>query len=372
VSASRVLLRTGALLLTSGLILLAFVAYQLWGTALYEQNAQRTLRSELAKTVGRQRPVPVGSSSTSGSRSTTSTAPRRQSTSTTTTSTTTPRRRPSTTTTAAPRHHATSTTTSPRPPTSTTTTIVMPSVPIPAPSASDPPIGTPIGYLSIPKIALNEAIVEGVGEAQLQQGPGHYPGTPLPGEAGNVGIAGHRTTYAAPFYNLNELVGGDPIYVQTAQGSFTYDVTQSFAVVPTDVAVLDATSQPTLTLTTCNPRYSAAQRLIVKANLVASQLPPAESTTTTTTTHPSPVTPRPRELAGEQSLAGNGSSGSLTLVVVWGLVTAALAAAVVLVHRRRNLPRLLRLGTLGLGGPLALGSLFLFFVHVSTALPGSF
>ncbi len=77
-----------------------------------------------------------------------------------------------------------------------------------APTIPDPTVGSPVGILSIPKINLSMVVVEGTGDAQLQAGPGHYTGTPLPGEAGNAAIAGHRTTYLHPFYNLNELVPG--------------------------------------------------------------------------------------------------------------------------------------------------------------------
>ena len=136
-----------------------------------------------------------------------------------------------------------------------------------APIVPDPALGRPVGLLSIPKIGILDAIVEGVGEAQLEQGPGHYPGTALPGEAGNVAIAGHRTTYAHPFYNLDALATGDNIYILTTQGFFEYTVMGSQVVPPTDVAVLDSVSgKNTLTLTTCNPRYSASTRLVVIAN----------------------------------------------------------------------------------------------------------
>ncbi len=76
----------------------------------------------------------------------------------------------------------------------------------------------------------------------------------MPGNPGNAAFAGHRTTYAAPFYNLDQLAPGDSIYVTTTQGRFQYVVTKTLVVDPSDVGVLDATPTPTLTLTTCNPR----------------------------------------------------------------------------------------------------------------------
>jgi sortase A len=142
---------------------------------------------------------------------------------------------------------------------------------VPAPATSQPalPAGTVFGHLVIPRIGVNYYVVEGVGSAQLAEGPGHYPGTAAIGAAGNVGIAGHRTTHGAPFYNLNELKAGDPIYLtNTAGQTFTYHVTTHFVVPPSDGAVLNPTPTPTLTLTTCNPRYSATQRLIVQATLL--------------------------------------------------------------------------------------------------------
>ncbi len=350
--------------------MVAFVAYQLWGTALYEHGAQSTLQSELRAQLGKD--VVLHSPARSGSG-----AP---SASTTAAPTTTRPRHPTTTTTepvAMTTRPTATTTTIPVIPQHAAASVVQPVRAHPvkagyagyvAPSTTDPAAGAPVGYLSIPKIGLDDAIVEGVGEAQLQQGPGHYPGTPLPGEAGNAAIAGHRTTYAAPFYDLNELHPGDLIYAQTAQGTFTYSVTQSFTVVPTNVSVLDSTAQPTLTLTTCNPRYSAAQRLVVKADLVQSTPPPGGAPAASSSS--APPAPPPRQLAGETALGG--TSQGPTLAVVWGVLTALVITGLALAARRRSWPRAARLGALTLGTPLALGSLFLFFSHVSTALPGSF
>jgi sortase A len=144
----------------------------------------------------------------------------------------------------------------------------------PAPSIPPARTGTVIAHLVIPTIGISNYVVEGVGSAQLAEGTGHYPGTAAIGGEGNVGIAGHRTTYGHPFYNLNELQPGDPIYLTNlADRTFTYRVTTQFVVSPSDTAVLDPTPTPTLTLTTCNPRYSASQRLIVQAALVKATIP---------------------------------------------------------------------------------------------------
>lgn len=100
-------------------------------------------------------------------------------------------------------------------------------------------------------------MVEGVDQAHLRRGPGHYAGSPLPGQGGNMAIAGHRTTYGAPFYRLDELEPGDVIRITTRDGEFVYEVTDSEVVAPTRVDVLDDFGDDRLTLTACNPRYPA-------------------------------------------------------------------------------------------------------------------
>ncbi len=159
-------------------------------------------------------------------------------------------------------------------------------------TTTQPAVGQPIGIIAIPKLGVDDVVVQGYGESQLQGGPGHYPSTSLPGQAGNAAIAGHRTTFAAPFYNLNQLDPGDPIFVLTSQGLFRYDVARSEIVSPTDSAVLDASTTPELTLTTCNPRYSASQRLVVIVFLDLAT--PSSGTHPTTTTSPPAKTTHPR------------------------------------------------------------------------------
>jgi sortase A len=134
--------------------------------------------------------------------------------------------------------------------------------------------GKPLAVLDIPKIRLdNKVVVEGVGRDELRKGPGHVPSTVLPGQDGTFGVSGHRTTYGAPFYRLNELAKGDTITVVTREAIYTYTVTRTAIVRPTDTQVLDNVNGPdgkpkaTITLTTCHPRYSARQRLIVFGNL---------------------------------------------------------------------------------------------------------
>lgn len=115
-------------------------------------------------------------------------------------------------------------------------------------------------------------IVEGVGTEQLKRGPGHYASTGQPGKAGNFAIAGHRTTYGAPFYHLDQLAAGDEVHVIDRQGhGWVYVVRISRIVGPSEVWVLSedplGTGEPTMTMTTCHPRFSAAKRLVVFAEL---------------------------------------------------------------------------------------------------------
>lgn len=135
------------------------------------------------------------------------------------------------------------------------------------PGEQQPPLvpGQAVGILRIPEIGLDMAVVEGVAPDDLKKGPGHYPGTPLPGAEGNVGIAGHRTTYARPFWALDRLDAGDRVYLDTRQGRFIYEVEWTRVVAPHQVEVLDPTGAPSLTLTTCHPKFSAAQRLVLRA-----------------------------------------------------------------------------------------------------------
>jgi sortase A len=117
-------------------------------------------------------------------------------------------------------------------------------------------------------------VVQGVTLTDLQRGPGHYPGTAMPGDKGNFAVAGHRTTYGAPFFNLDQLRRGDEVVVTARNGKrYVYTVRRQQVVSPRDTWVLAPDplerGRKTLTLTTCNPRFSNAQRLIVFAELTA-------------------------------------------------------------------------------------------------------
>lgn len=156
---------------------------------------------------------------------------------------------------------------------------------------ADPPFGTGVAILRIPRFGSHYrfVIVQGTSTADLIKGPGHYPGTAMPGQLGNFAVAGHRTTYLHPFYNLNELRPGDAIVLETRTQWLTYtveDIPGTSAryqeiVSPSDIAVSYAVpDQPdptrvaterVLTFTSCNPRYSAAQRIVVHALLTSTQ-----------------------------------------------------------------------------------------------------
>lgn len=129
--------------------------------------------------------------------------------------------------------------------------------------------GDSLTRVRIPAIDVDVVVVEGITPSALRAGAGHYPQTPLPCEIGNMAIAGHRTTYGKPFGNLDRLKPGDTIEVTTPIGGCIYQLQKApYVVPPFDISVLDATPDRTLTLTTCHPRGSAAERLIVKATWV--------------------------------------------------------------------------------------------------------
>jgi LPXTG-site transpeptidase (sortase) family protein len=130
----------------------------------------------------------------------------------------------------------------------------------------DPTKKVPFKIL-IPKISVEWIVHEGTDVASLKRGPGHYPGTALPGESSLCVIAGHRTTYGAPFNRVDQLVAGDEIILQSANGSsFVYTVTTKAEVKPNDVSLLTPTNYGSLALTTCTPKFYALRRLIIFAN----------------------------------------------------------------------------------------------------------
>lgn len=285
--------------------------------------------------------------------------------------------------------------------------------PPPAETAADvpaellPAAGDALGVIRIPSIELDKVIINGTRRDDLRKGPGHYPSTPLPGQAGNAAIAGHRTTYGAPFGDLDQLEPGDLIEVETFQGTFFYEVlsqtgpdgeTGYFIVEPHQVEILDDFGDNRLTLTACHPKYSARQRIVVQAQLVNDPAAPIALDVPDEPLDPAPPDDlafeatglEPGELpsgtVGAASGAATGSAIDEGNVVgladdvldeslgwhteevrpfaVWSALTAVAAGlAVILAARWRKWT------TYGLVSPLVLTLLFFSFTHLDRMLP---
>jgi sortase A len=305
------------MLVTVGVLILLFVGYQLWGTGYFTERAQRDLRHQFAQQL-RDNP-------TISTTSTTATGP-----------TTTGR----------------AATTTTRPPATAPKVIQVIQE------------GGPVGRIRIPKIGVDQIIVQGTARPDLAQGPGHYPATPLPGQIGNVAIAGHRTTFAKPFYNLNELAPGDEIIIDTTYaGSFTYRMTQQLIVSPHDVSVVGPTADAELTLTTCNPRFSARQRMVVKARLVPKKSAPVHKTVPVKVVAPVRSTGTTSSL--KDSLSGDISTRTPTLI--WGTITVLLGLLWWWLYRRWRHPLTWLAGVLPF-----LVVLFAFYVYLERLLPANF
>lgn len=128
--------------------------------------------------------------------------------------------------------------------------------------------GQPIARIAIPKIRLKRTVVNGTDTDDLRRGPGLISSTELPGLGGTTAVAGHRTTYGAPFHDIDKLRKGDKIVVGTPYGDFVYRVDRTRIVKPTDTWVLERIGRERLVLSACHPLYSAAQRIIVFSELV--------------------------------------------------------------------------------------------------------
>jgi len=131
--------------------------------------------------------------------------------------------------------------------------------------------GDPVGRLSLPTLDRSAVVTQGTDTASLRKGPGHYPGTGVPGQRGTVAIAGHRTTYGAPFRSIDDLRRGDPIVVQTPYGRFTYRVVRTRIVSPDALWVTRDLGYDRIVLTACHPLYSAAERIVAFARLTREQ-----------------------------------------------------------------------------------------------------
>lgn len=219
--------RLGWALISGALLVFAFLGYQLFVTDLLNDRAQAEAKEELAENLAERRAeLPE----------------------------------PEVVTVELPEPESGS------PTTTTTTTTVRPKVDYQKEEAGEE--GTTLGRIAIPAIDIDEVMFEGVGGETLKMGPGHMPWTPVPGQPGNAVISGHRTTYGRPFYDLDLLEVGDRIEVETAVGLHVFEVRETLVVEPTDVWVTEHKLGAWLTLTTCHPHFSAAERLIIQAELV--------------------------------------------------------------------------------------------------------
>jgi sortase A len=131
--------------------------------------------------------------------------------------------------------------------------------------------GEAVGRISIPRIGAHYVAVNGTDAADLRKGPGLYEQTPFPGAGGTTAIAGHRTTYGAPFRHVDQLKKGNRIIVTMPYGRFTYTVERLQIVKPTALWVIQRVSYDRLVLSACHPLYSAAKRIIVFARLTDAQ-----------------------------------------------------------------------------------------------------
>lgn len=239
------------------------------------------------------------------------------------------------------------------------------------PGPPPPPPGNAVAAIRIPAIGVDKVVVQGVGVPDLKKGPGHYPQTPFPGQKGNAAIAGHRTTYGAPFNRLDELNNDDVIDVTTKQGAFEYRVMEKKVVKPHDVSVLNATDDDRLTLTTCNPKYSAATRLVVIAKLIgpaAPVSPPAKQEDIDASNKAS-NDPNNNTAVSEDANDAPGLSGESAPkgpAILWGAIAAVIFVLILVIAKRwRKWP------TYIIGAPIFLIALFFFFENFSRLLPSN-
>lgn len=328
----------GRTLITVGLLILAFVAYQLWGTGWFTAREQSSLTKRFHRELAQERataPVPTAGPTTTARGATTSPPP----------------------TTAAP---------------------VRPSDDAIARILRDVKEGDPIGIIHLPW--SDYAIVQGTSRDDLKKGPGHYLDTPYPGQLGNAAIAGHRTTYLHPFSSLDTLQVGQTFTIDMLWGRYTYRVmTPPTPVLPSDVYVAE-TGAPTkgpkldhpdrrpadqgwLTLTTCHPKFSASHRLIVQAELVVAKSPkPVRYSPPTSVAH---------EGGGQQAIANDlglgGDRGSRTPAVACGIIVALIGTLWWWVYRHWRHP-----ATWLAGAVVFLPFLVVFYVYLERVLPSGY
>lgn len=152
------------------------------------------------------------------------------------------------------------------PATTTTTEVIPVPQPAPEPRAAEPRVE--LGTIEIPKIGISKPLFEGVTLTTLDNGPGHWPGTAMPGHLGNVVVGGHRTSHDRPFRNIDQLVVGDEVIFNTPEGRFVYVVTSTQIVTPDAIWIIDQKNEKTATLFACHPVGSTKERFIVFLALV--------------------------------------------------------------------------------------------------------
>ena len=269
---ARVLGAIGRALISAGVIVLLFVAYQLWGTGLQHQAAQGSLEDDFLELLDSS----LAAEAEQAEATFTSTTTGAVENGTDEADTTTVLDATDDSTDADDGDAAAESAAPAAPPEIEYSPQLL--------EALYPEPGDSLARIVIPAINVDQITVAGVSVEDLRKGPGHYSSTPNPGQAGNSAIAGHRTTYGAPFHRIDELNPGDEIIVQTIQGTFTYLVRENiapdgstkghFIVSPSDTWVLGQESgENLLTLTACHPKYSARQRIIVQAELVGEPAP---------------------------------------------------------------------------------------------------
>ncbi len=275
-----------------GVVILLFAIYQLWGTSLQYARAQSDLRGDFSDLLSQAQQLGSGDGATDGTvggatDGTTGSAANPA-----------PATTPSAPTTVSSAPDANPTDPAPANPTNTNPTVAHATTRLPAnvwqtsqvalaDNISDilPLLytdrGEAIARLRIPSIGVDEIVVEGTDVDDLRKGPGHYSRTPMPGQPGNVSIAGHRTTYGAPFGDIGNLRPGDRIHIQTVQGDFEYEVLAqggptkgNLIVTPDRVDLLADLGDNRLTLTSCHPRFSSRQRIVVAAKLIGDPVAP--------------------------------------------------------------------------------------------------
>lgn len=178
---------------------------------------------------------------------------------------------PATTTTVAPTTTTELATTTAATTTTTVATTTLPrqqTQPIAPPQdARGPESNPPLGRIAIPKVGLDAELGQGIRLTTLDRGPGHWPGSAMPGEIGNVVVAGHRTSHGAEFRYLDQLVPGDEVIFSTDTGTHSYQVTGTQIVTPNDLWITNPTDTPTATLFACHPLGSTAKRIVVSLAL---------------------------------------------------------------------------------------------------------